>query len=272
MKRMKWAIAILLALTAACCVSCNGEAEQEELVVRDLSGEVTEFVAGEYPWALAEDGESFRWGYNVYVSKTNAERELVISGNRYEGLTDTPQTEHGEYYRSGDWFGYDGGVFLGGEKMLDEACVGMVASEFDGNAVLIFTNTADNAYVYSAKKSDGQWSLDREGRMELGSRVQLIYYSWPSSTHAPAKTMYLVTDSQLVQLSVGTYLGSRESDFGTVVKSVVETPDYWRMLDPTSAVELHGKLYIGDMFGVVEYDPAAGTFLYYPVVSLAVVG
>ena len=67
----------------------------------------------------------------------NADDKLVLSANRNEGLGRTSLTSSGTYYKSGDWFGYAGGVYPSSEKVIDEECVGMVASWGDGSAVLM---------------------------------------------------------------------------------------------------------------------------------------
>ena len=77
--------------------------------------------------------------------------------------------------------------------------------------------------------------------------------------------MYVVTENNLIALSVGDYLDDKCGDFSTITKTVVETPEYWYYLRPTSAVELNEKLYIGDMFGVVEFDKISKTITYYPI-------
>ena len=232
------------------------------------SDEVTYIVPGEYPTNCAEDGEAFKWGYNVFVSKMNADDKLVLSANRNEGLGRTSLTSSGNYYKSSDWFGYAGGVYLGADKVIDEECVGMVASWMDGNAVLIITNTDKNSYVYSAVLVNGEWQLNKEERIELGSETNFIFYDWayyPIMTCSPTDTMYVVTEDNLIALSVGDYLDEKCGDFLTITKTVVETPEYWHYLRPTSAVELNEKLYIGDMFGVIEFDINTKEVIYYPI-------
>ena len=262
---------LLIIAIMVCFVSCahdGGELPENALPVYCPSDEVTYIVPGEYPASYAEDGESYKWGYNVFVSKMNGDDKLVLSANRNEGLERTSQTYCGTYYKSGDWFGYADGVYLGSEKVIDEECVGMVASWTDGSAVLIITNTADNSYVYSAMLTDGQWQLNKDERIELGSETSFIYYDWayyPIMTNSPTETMYVVTDNSLIKLSVGDYLDTKCGDLTTVTKTVIETPDYWHCLRPTSAVELDGKLYIGDMFGVVKYDITTNEVAYYPI-------
>ena len=232
------------------------------------SDEITYIVPGEYPANYAEDGEAFKWGYNVFVSKMNADDKLVLSANRNEGLGRTSLTSSGTYYKSGDWFGYAGGVYLGSEKVIDEECVGMVASWGDGSAVLIITNTDDNSYIYSAVLVGGQWQLNKNEKLELGSETNFIFYDWayyPIMTCSPTDTMYVVTEDNLITLSVGDYLDDKCGDFSTITKTVIETPEYWHYLRPTSAVELNEKLYIGDMFGVVEFDINSKKVIYYPI-------
>lgn len=270
----------VLILLAACLtlmpsVACtrsddagSGAIPENALSVYAPMGEgMTYILPGAYPADTAEDAEALKQGYNVFVSRSNTDG-LVLSPNRNEGLGATAHTDRGTYYRSGDWFGYDGGVYLGGEKVIEEACVGMIAAQNEGSAVLIFTNTEQGSYVYGAVLEEGEWILRRDDRIELGSKIRLIYYDWPCQlvlTHAPAETMYIVTEDELIALAVGAYLESGPSDLGSIAKTVAKTPDYWRHLSPTSAVEWNGKLYIGDRFGVVEYEKSTQRFAYYPI-------
>ena len=264
-------IVLLIVVIMCCCASCaqnEDEMPDNALSVYYPSDEITYVVPGEYPANYAEDGEAFKWGYNVFVSKMNADDKLVLSANRNEGLERTSLTSSGIYYKSGDWFGYAGGVYLGSEKVIDEECVGMVASWMDGDAVLIITNADNNSYIYSAVLVDGEWRLNKEERIELGSETEFIYYDWayyPIMTCSPTDTMYVVTEDSLIALSVGDYLDEKCGDFSTIIKTVIETPEYWHYLRPTSAVELNEKLYIGDMFGVIEYDPSTKQIIYYPI-------
>lgn len=261
---------VLFIIVAICGVSCsrsNTVIPEYALEVHAPSKQITYICPGDYPIDKADDSEAFKWGCNVYVSKTNADDTLVISGNRNEGLGETSQTNSGTYFQCGEWFGFKDGVFLGSDKVLSEECVGMVASWGDGSAILIITNTANNSYVYSARLVDEQWVLDQQNRLELGSETKFIYYYWPlypTNTHAPSKTMYIITESDLVTLSVGDYL-DYVGDFATVTKTVIETPEYWPYLRPTSAVMMNEKLYVGDMFGVLKYDQTTKEFAYYPV-------
>ena len=259
---------ILLIVLIMCCIACTNNENQipeNALAVSYPSDSITYIVPGDFPVFIAEDGEAFKWGYNVYVS---GENRLILSANRNEGLERTSRTKSGTYYQSGDWFGYIGGVYLGSEKVIDEECVGMVASWMDGDAVLIITNTTDNSYVYSAVLIDGQWKLNKEEKLELGSKTKFIFYDWPYypiMTYSPSETMYIVTEDNLLALSVGDYLDDKCGDFSTITKTVIETPEYWHYLRPTSAVELNEKLYIGDMFGVIEFDLSTKQFIYYPI-------
>ena len=265
----KWISVCLMLIALLSLVSC---AEQEPSLpdravpVYYPSGDITYIVPGEYPEAYTGDPEVFKFGYNVYVSKTNNGDKLILSGNRIEGLESTSGTTAATYFRSGDWRGLEEGVFLGAEKVIDEECVGMVAS-MSGDTLLILTNTKDNSYVYSAQLVNEEWKLDAAGRLELGSQTKLIYYNWPLypyMTHDPAETMYLVTENDLIILSVGDHLDGI-TDFASMSKTVAETPEYWEHLRPTGAVAWNDKLYFGDMFGVVEYDASAQAFTYYPV-------
>ena len=264
-------VVLLIVLIMCCCASCTqneDEMPENALSVYCPSDEITYIVPGEYPANYAEDGEAFKWGYNVFVSKMNADDKLVLSANRNEGLGRTSLTSSGTYYKSGDWFGYAGGVYLGSEKVIDEECVGMVASWGDGSAVLIITNTDDNSYIYSAVLVGGQWQLNKNEKLELGSETNFIFYDWayyPIMTCSPTDTMYVVTEDNLITLSVGDYLDDKCGDFSTITKTVIETPEYWHYLRPTSAVELNEKLYIGDMFGVVEFDINSKKVIYYPI-------
>ena len=143
----------------------------------------------------------------------------------------------------------------------------MVASWFDDSALLIVTNTDDNSYVYSAAFVDGQWELNKDKKIELGSKTKFVFYDWqlyPSMTCPPPNTMYIITENNLVELSVGDYLDGKRGDFHSVTKTVTETPEYWHYLKITSAVELNGKLYFGDRFGVVEFSADTQAFTYYP--------
>ena len=271
MYRKTISVVFLIVLIMSCCASCTqneDEMPENTLSVYCPSDEITYVVPGEYPANYAEDAEALKWGYNVFVSKMNADDKLVLSANRNEGLGRTSLTSSGTYYKSGDWFGYAGGVYLGSEKVIDEECVGMVASWGDGSAVLIITNTDDNSYVYSAVLVEGQWQLNKDEKLELASETKFIYYDWayyPIMTCSPTDTMYVVTEYNLIALSVGDYLDDKSGDFSTITKTVIETPEYWHYLRPTSAVELNDKLYIGDMFGVVEYDINTKEVKYYPI-------
>lgn len=264
-------VVLLIVLIMCCCASYTSNEEEmpeNALSVYCPSDEITYVVPGEYPANYAEDGEAFKWGYNVFVSKMNADDKLVLSANRNEGLGRTSLTSCGTYYKSGDWFGYADGVYLGSEKVIDEECVGIVASWGDGSALLIITNTAENSYIYSAVLVDGQCQLNKEKRLELGAITKFIYYDWPYysiMTYSPAETMYVVTENNLITLSVGDYLDVKCGDFSTITKTVIETPEYWHYVRPTSAVELNDKLYIGDMFGVIEFDQNTNRFVYYPI-------
>ena len=265
-------ITVFILIVVICsCVACSNNDEQipeNAILVYCPSDNISYITPGDYPIFNAEDGEVFKWGYNVFVSKMNADDKLVLSANRNEGLGRTSLTSSGTYYKSGDWFGYAGGVYLGSEKVIDEECVGMVASWGDGSAVLIITNTDDNSYIYSAVLVDGQWQLNKDKKLELGSETNFIFYDWayyPIMTCSPTDTMYVVTEDNLITLSVGDYLDDKCGDFSTITKTVIETPEYWHYLRPTSAVELNEKLYIGDMFGVVEYDINTKEVKYYPI-------
>ena len=250
-------------------VSCSAEAKEipaGALAVNAPSEEVHYLMPGDYPDSYAEDGESFKWGYNVFVSKLNNSDTLLLSGNRNEGLGRTALTDSGTYYKSGDWFGCAEGVFLNFEKVIDEECVGMVASMNQGNEILIITNTKDNSYVYSAKRAEEQWVVD-EHPMELGAPTKFIYYDWPLypiMSHAPSDVMYVITERDLILLSVGEYLDAPLGESPAVTKTVVKTPAYWHYLRPTSAVMLNDRLYIGDMFGVLAFDESTKDFTYYP--------
>lgn len=262
---------LLIVLTMCCCASCTqneDEMSENAILVHCPSDEITYIVPGEYPANYAEDGEAFKWGYNVFVSKMNADDKLVLSANRNEGLGRTSLTSSGTYYKSDDWFGYAGGVYLGSEKVIDEECVGIVASWMSGDALLIITNADNNSYIYSAVLVDGEWQLNKDEKIELGSEIHFIYYDWayyPIMTCSPTDTMYFVTEESLIALSVGDYLDEKCGDFSTVTATAIETPEYWHYLHPTSAVELNDKLYIGDMFGVVEFNKSSQTFTYYPI-------
>ena len=262
---------VILALTIS-LISCSVKANEipsNALVVNCPLDEITYLLPGDYPAHKAEDAEALKWGYNVFVSKLNHSHDdiLVLSGNRNEGLERTSLTYSGTYFKSGEWFGCEEGVFLGSEKIIPEECIGMVASWGNGYAILIITNTEDNSFVYSARFVDEEWVLNKEDKIELGAQTKFIYYHWPvypSMTHSPSETMYLITESELVTLAVGEYLDFAES-FSTVTKVAIKTPEYWQYLSPTSATNLNGKLYIGDMFGVVEYDKNTKVFTYYPI-------
>lgn len=271
MRGKRIVVILLIIVIMVCFVSCaygSVELPENALPVYCPSDEITYILPSDYPTNYAEDGETFKWGYNVFVSKMNADDKLVLSANRNEGLGRTSLTNSGTYYKSGDWFGYAGGVYLGSEKVIDEECVGMVASWGDGSAVLIITNTDDNSYIYSAVLVDGQWQFNENEKLELGSATSFIYYDWayyPIMTCSPAETMYIVTDDNLITLSVGDYLDTKCGDFTTITKTVIEVPAYWHYLRPTSAVELNEKLYIGDMFGIVEFDINSKELTYYPI-------
>ena len=267
----KTTLLLILTMTAflvLCSCTNTNKIPENALAVNSPLDDITYLLPGEYPEYNAEDAEAFKWGYNVFVSKMNADDKLVLSANRNEGLGRTSLTSSGTYYKSGDWFGYAGGVYLGSEKVIDEEYVGMVASWSDGSAVLIITNTDDNSYIYSAVLVDGQWQLNKDEKLELGSETSFIFYDWdyyPIMTYSPADIMYIITEDNLIELSVGNYLNNKCEDFSTVTSTVIETSEYWHYLRPTSAVKLNQKLYIGDMFGVVEFDMHTQSFIYYPV-------
>jgi len=265
-------ITVFILIVVICsCVACSNNDEQipeNAILVYCPSDNISYITPGDYPIFNAEDGEVFKWGYNVVVSKMNGNDKLTLSANRNEGLGRTSLTQCGCYYQTDELFGYEDGVYIGTEKVISEECVGLVASWMDGSAVLIFTNAGDNSYVYSARKMDETWVLDAEGKISLGSNINFIFYDWsyyPVMTSSPPKTMYLVTEEELIALSVGDYLDDKCGDFQTVTATAIETPEYWHYLRPTSAVAINDMLYIGDMFGVVEANIKTHEITYYPV-------
>ena len=67
-------VVLLFVLIMCCCTACTQNEDEmppNALSVYCPSDEITYIVPGEYPANYAEDGEAFKWGYNVFVSKMN---------------------------------------------------------------------------------------------------------------------------------------------------------------------------------------------------------
>lgn len=112
--------------------------------------------------------------------------------------------------------------------------------------------------------------LDANEKIELGSKVKLVYYFWPCYpylTYAPAKTMYLILSSDFISVTVGDCLSGLCPYLSTVIPEDIPVPDYREYLRPTSAVEIIDKINIGDMFATVEYDKNENTYTHYPVIE-----
>lgn len=251
---------LVVALFLCSCTANNDDALPSGAIpVHSNYPNLTYIVPGDFVADLSQDPQWARYGYSTYVGEVDG--KLAVMPAHSDGSSTSPGVEASQFYCVDDLWGGAKGVFVAGEAVIPETCIGMVASA-DKMRVLAFTTADEKSKVYAFEKEDGSWSL-RDDSIELEGRLQLVYLEWPNANYDPPEEIYLLTDRSIIVIRGQDYLLS--GDFSTIHTEEIETPDWWRLVAPTSAVLIDNELFIGDWQGVVKFALENGLATYYPI-------
>lgn len=254
-------ILLIMSFILTACGTKPPEPPQDALQIHLPDGSAFYVTPDEYPYHLAEDAESIRYGYNVYVSTLYG--DLTLSGNTYDGFEHTPTTSSHLCYEFENWFGNQKGVFLDNELILEEPCYGLISS-YLGDKLLIVTYNDTNTFIRGAKYENDTWYLEDE-KITLDGEPKMMYYDWRTMRSEPSDWMYLITKTSFFRLSVLTeYLETFNAELNIIQSETFPVPDYWITLYPTSMVEVDDVLYIGDQLGFAAVVWEEDSIVYYP--------
>ena len=254
-------IVFIACLTVILLAGCDGENATTELPegavkVAAAYPNLEYILPGEFEYDLREDPQWNRMGYNTYVAEVNG--MLCVLPEHSIGNSTTLYIYKNTQYRLGQSVEGDRhGVYIGGECVLEQACVGMIADVMQRKA-LVFTVDNGATYVYSADESE----ISGIGHT-LGGELQLVCCDWDNINANSPKQIYLVTDTEILIMDADKYLNYNES-LDTVTFESIAVPEWWKYIDVTSAaIAGDGTLFIGERCGVIGVRD--GVVTYYPI-------
>ena len=249
-------------------VDAAGEALPEDapaVFYYDVHGEKHTLQAeGDYPTAWTDEPEIYKFRLQAYVRVS--EGGIAVNGEVYSqyegGLAD--YASHHTSYHCGDWMGDESGVYLRGEAVIPETCVGLLAS-YSRDRILIFTTREDTTLVYGAISDGEAWSLNPEPLVSVSGKSLILYLRWHSVNADCPDYIYLLTDQTVARVAVGDFIIYDKYGYESVTAVEYVAPDYWEHIHPSSVAMLDDYFYIGDRLGVVALRVSTGDFFYYPV-------
>ena len=266
MENKKILLFFIIITTVLCCVSC-GKMEEEELpegavpVVSSYPN-LRYLLPGEFEYHDREDPQWHRYKFNTYVTTVNG--SLALLANHAHDSGAVPHVWQSTQYEYGTIVGNSTGVYLKGELVIKQKCVGLLPS-FSGDGVLIFTSDDKKGYIYAADWIDSEWQISDE-TIELDSPILFFYCNWNHENEQPPKEFYTVTEKGFYIFHVGDLLDYWDGDLSSVSQEIVSVPDYWSVIQPTGITQTEdGMIYIGELCGVIGIQLTDKTVIYYPI-------
>ena len=264
-------ILLIVATIGAALISCGKASGGEEMVppsgaVPVLSNypHLSYIVPGEYDEIKFEDGTWARYGFCTYVTSVNG--MLAVMPSHTMGSSAIPSVRKQTVYQYRNLSGGEDGVFLNGELLIDEVCVGLIPS-CAGERVMIVTASEGGGRIYAFEYSDGGdicTGVLLDDVIGLGGKPLLFQCFWPNDFYDAPEEIILVTDRSIVVIHADEYLNMYRGTFSTVKVTVRDVPPWWQYIRPTSAVQTEdGTVFIGEREGVIGIT--ADDITYYPI-------
>ena len=261
---MKIKIIVFLLVTVSflcgCTVGSDTTLPPDAIPVLSNYPNLTYLVPGDFDADLSQDPQWAKHGYSTYVAEVDG--KLAVMPDHSDGSSTSPGVEAGQCYYVGDLWGGAKGVFVAGGAVISEPCIGMVTSA-DGTRVLVFTTADEKSKVHAFEKEGGGWSV-QDDSIVLDGRLHLLFLNWPNANYDPPEKVYLLTDRSIIVIRSQDYLLCR-GDFSTISAEALPVPEWWGMVEPTSAVQINQELFVGDRQGIIKFVLENGTATYYPI-------
>ena len=264
---------LLLMLTLTLLTSCAEKIPDGAVKVYSNYPNLSYLTPGDFDYSKSEDGTWARYGYNTYVTEVNG--TLAVMPSHLHGNSRISHVEKleafalsGESETVGNILGNSDGVFLGGELVIEEECVGIFPSYLNERA-LVFTVADGSTKIHLFEREDTQssWALT-DHSLAFDGETELFYGYWPSQFYDAPNTLYVVTDKNLTVLeSDGDLTAYSGGELSLTVKTV-DVPEWWSYLKPTSMIRTEdGTIFVGEREGVVgiRYSTDACEITYYPI-------
>lgn len=260
--KIKISVFLLVAALFLCSCTAGNDTALPPGAIPVLSNDpnLTYIVPGDFDADLSQDPQWAKQGYSTYV--TEVDGKLAVMPAHIDGSSPSPGVEAGQCYCVDDLWGGAKGVFVAGEAAIPEECIGMVASA-DKTRVLVFTTAGETSRMYTFEKVNEAWTI--QGNTIFEGRLHLLFLDWPSTNYDPPREIYMLTNQSVIVVRSQDYLLG--GAFSTISSAEIETPDWWGMIAPTSAVKIDNILFVGDRQGVVGIDLEDARFAYYPLNS-----
>ncbi len=220
-------------------------------------------LPGAYDLSKYEDGIWARNGYSTYVASVNG--NLAVMPNHIYKSSSAPYIAQDIAYAFENVKGDDDGVYLDGELVIDEPCVGMIHSYYR-DTLLVFTTADGNSTVHVFDRKNIETSLLlSEQTILIEGKIRLVYYDWKNMHYDAPNEIYVITSENVVILKAERLLNSAEKSLATVEVITLQTPDWWQYVSPTNATQTKdGTVFVGEREGVIGIEPD-GTMKYYPI-------
>ena len=256
---------LLLSLTA---LSCNGG---EEPSVPE--GAVEVFLAypglsyieeGPYDTSKYGDGTYARYGYTLYVTSENG--KLILLPAHTDGSSKAPGVSKDTLMSCKNVQGFGGGLYFDGEKISENACVGMIPS-YSNDRLLVFTTDKSaktgSVSLFESTSNEENFKGSEQTRT-IDGEIYLVHYKWKNMFYDAPSEVYVITSKGVVILKTYDFLNNGAS-FSTIEAVTLEAPEWWKYVSPTSATTTSdGTVFVGEKEGVIGIFPN-GELKYYPV-------
>lgn len=254
-------IVLVVCLAVVLFAGCGGKHADTELPegavkVAAAYPNLEYIVPGEFEYDLREDPQWHKMGYNTYVAEVNG--MLCVLPSHSVGNSTTLYIHKDTQYTFGQSIkGDSSGVYIGGERVSEQHCVGMI-SDIVYRKALVFTIDNGVTHVNSVDET----GISDRGHI-LQGELQLICCDWDNINADAPKQIYLITDMEILIMDADRYLNYNEA-LDTVTFEAVAVPEWWQYIDVTSAViSGDGTLFIGERCGVIGVRD--GIITYYPI-------
>ena len=258
---------ILIVAFAACGGLAKTSLPNGAIPVLSNYRSLTYLLPGDYDVSKFEDGTWARYKYNTYVACVDG--CLAVMPTHTHGSSSDPYVSRNETFAFENVLGCASGVYLNGEKIINEKCIALLHSDLD-QKMLVFTTAKDSSCIYELAREDRNQSFAlTDNKLSLDSKTHLIYFDWKSPTYSSPSEVYVITAKGVLILDTDDYLNTQSGDFSSMDTTALPTPDWWKYVKPNNATETEdGTVFIGEREGVIGIAPD-GTLTYYPIDYLA---
>lgn len=264
---MKKTVISLLALIAIATslIACHQTAKVPQDAIPVLSNyrNLSYLTPGDYDESKFDDITWKRYGYTTYV--TNVDGALAVMPAHTHGSSADPYVYRNETFAFENVLGCKSGIYLNGEKIIDEECVAILHSDLDCR-MLVFTTAKNRSCIYEFTRSNRDEDFQLSNNQILfDSKMHLVYFTWPNQFYSSPSTVYVITANNVTILDTTDYMNTREGDFSSIDSTVLTPPSWWEFVKPNNATLTEdGTVFIGEREGVIGIAPD-GTITYYPI-------